>query len=137
VNKPQFPTMLRKMWSGAEVQQWIDDEWEAAWGKLDQQLVEKAAKYDAINTPEIEPFLKAVENEALHQRDRWGTEHDAGKQDTDWIFLIGYLAGKVIKDKDNTLHRIIAVAAACLNWHAAKTGVHTAMRPGIDSNDKE
>ncbi len=24
---PRFPTMLRKMWSGAEVQAWIDDEW--------------------------------------------------------------------------------------------------------------
>ena len=24
---PHFPTMLRKMWSGAEVQAWIDEEW--------------------------------------------------------------------------------------------------------------
>lgn len=24
---PQFPTMLRKMWSGSEVQAWIDDNW--------------------------------------------------------------------------------------------------------------
>ena len=27
---PQFPTMLRKMWSGAEVQQWINEHWDAA-----------------------------------------------------------------------------------------------------------
>ena len=25
---PQFPTMLRKMWSGSEVQKWIDENWE-------------------------------------------------------------------------------------------------------------
>jgi hypothetical protein len=24
---PRFPTMLRKMWSGAEVQAWIDENW--------------------------------------------------------------------------------------------------------------
>ena len=28
--KPQFPTMLRKMWSGGEVQAWIDENWTAA-----------------------------------------------------------------------------------------------------------
>lgn len=25
---PRFPTMLRKMWSGAEVQKWINENWE-------------------------------------------------------------------------------------------------------------
>lgn len=24
---PQFPTMLRKMWSGSEVQDWINENW--------------------------------------------------------------------------------------------------------------
>jgi len=24
---PRFPTMLRKMWSGGEVQSWIDEHW--------------------------------------------------------------------------------------------------------------
>lgn len=24
---PQFPTMLRKMWSGSEVQEWINENW--------------------------------------------------------------------------------------------------------------
>lgn len=24
---PKFPTMLRKMWSGSEVQQWINENW--------------------------------------------------------------------------------------------------------------
>lgn len=27
---PQFPTMLRKMWSGGEVQRWIDEHWNKA-----------------------------------------------------------------------------------------------------------
>lgn len=27
---PKFPTMLRKMWSGREVQAWIDQHWPAA-----------------------------------------------------------------------------------------------------------
>jgi len=27
---PQFPSMLRKMWSGGEVQRWIDEQWHAA-----------------------------------------------------------------------------------------------------------
>ena len=27
LNPPRFPTMLRKMWSGSEVQAWIDENW--------------------------------------------------------------------------------------------------------------
>lgn len=33
---------------------------------------------------------------------------------------------------DKQLHRIITVAAAALNWHAAKLGIYTDMRPGIE-----
>lgn len=92
----------------------------------------KADKYDALNTPEIHDFLKAIENEALHQRDRWSAEHDAGKTDADWFWLIGYLAGKAIHKPEKSLHHIITTAAACLNWHAAKLGTHNGMRPGIE-----
>jgi hypothetical protein len=98
------------------------------------EALEKAAKYDAINTPEINDFLKAIENEALHQRDRWGSEHDAGKTDADWFWLVGYLAGKVINKPEKALHHIITTAAACLNWHSAKLGTHNKMRPGIDGD---
>lgn len=91
----------------------------------------KAALYDALATPEIHDFIVAVEREALHQRDRWGVEHDAGKADTDWYWLIGYLAGKAVLKPEKALHHIITTAAACLNWHAAKLGAHNAMRPGI------
>lgn len=91
---------------------------------------EDAAKYRALNTPEIHDFLLAVEREALHQRERWGAEHDIGKADTDWFWLVGYLAGKAINKPNKILHHIITTAAACLNWHAAKIGTHTKMQPG-------
>lgn len=162
-----------------------------------KRLQEIERKYNAINTPEIAHFLSAVENEALHQRERWGSEYDGGKTDADWFWLVGYLAGKalsaskgpelaryrhrkrggtyeilcVVEDENNRgsslvvyrgeddgklwsrpelqffdgrferlqplpgekiLHHIITTAAACLNWHAAKIGAYTSMRPGID-----
>lgn len=95
------------------------------------ELVRKAALYDAINTPEIDEFLSAVRNEALHQRERWGSEHDAGKTDADWFWLVGHLASKALLKTDKSIHHIITTAAALLNWHAAKVGAHTLMRPGI------
>lgn len=88
-----------------------------------------------INTPHTEDFLYAVMVEAAHQRQRWGTEHDAGKTDADWFWLVGYLAGKAIHpgtDLEKKLHRIIAAAAALLNWHAHASGADTRMRPGIE-----
>jgi len=89
---------------------------------------------DEINTPEIREFTIAIEREAKHQRIRWESGHDAGKTDADWFWLIGYLAGKALnpKTQEKQLHHIITTAAACLNWHSAKIGVHTKMRPGIE-----
>lgn len=91
----------------------------------------KSEKYDAIHTPEIDDFLNSVKNEALHQRERWGASHDEGKTDADWFWLLGYLAGKAFNNPEKILHHIITTAAVCLNWHAAKVGAHTKMRPGI------
>lgn len=89
-----------------------------------------------INTPEVFDFVKAVQLEAAHQRKRWGSDHDAGKSDADWFWLIGYLAGKALHnpgvDAEKQLHRIITIAAAAANWHAAKRG-QTNMRPGIET----
>lgn len=76
-----------------------------------------------INAPEILDFIKAVQLEAAHQRARWGSDHDAGKTDADWFWLIGYLAGKALHNPDKAgaklhelkLHRIIAIAAAACN----------------------
>lgn len=87
-----------------------------------------------FNTPHTDEFLKAVELEALHQRERWAAEHDAGKTDADWFWLIGYLAGKALNKPEKQLHHIITTAAACLNWHAGKTGTDTRMRPGTDQS---
>jgi hypothetical protein len=85
-----------------------------------------------INTPHTNDFLNAVRLEAAHQRERWSVEHDAGKTDADWFWLIGYLAGKALNKPEKQLHHIITTAAACLNWHANKTGASTSMRPGIE-----
>lgn len=94
-----------------------------------------AERYRELATPEVADFLAAVEREALHQRDRWGVENDGGKTDADWFWLIGYLAGKALHKPEKLLHHVITTAAACLNWHAARTGNYTAMRPGIADPD--
>jgi hypothetical protein len=97
-----------------------------------------AAAYRRINTPEISDFLTAVHNEALHQRERWGAQGDAGKTDADWFWLVGYLAGKAIRPGagiEKQLHHIITTAAACLNWHGARVGAYIDMRPGIADPD--
>lgn len=106
-----------------------------------------------INNPHTDEFLEAVKLEAAHQRERWGTDHDAGKTDADWFWLVGHLAGKALHSgtqvevaqfnasyqgqesrrhhTEKRLHHIITTAAALLNWHAARTGADTRMRPGI------
>jgi hypothetical protein len=74
---------------------------------------------ELINTPHTAEFLEAVKLEAVHQRERWGSEHDYGKTDADWFWLVGYLTGKAIHKPEKQLHHIITTAAALLNWHAA------------------
>jgi len=97
----------------------------------------RADKLEALlNTPELKDFIKAVPLEAVHQRERWGVEHDAGKEPEDWFWLLGYLAGKALAavkagDKEKALHHTISSAAALANWHAAILGKNNEMRPGI------
>lgn len=57
---------------------------------------EVALLHAQLNTPHTTDFLEAVRIEAAHQRERWGSEHDAGKTDADWFWLVGYLAGKAL-----------------------------------------
>lgn len=83
-----------------------------------------------INHPHTNSFLDAVRLEAAHQRERWAAEHDSGKTDADWLWLIGHLVGKAIHKPEKQLHHIITTAAACLNWHMQRT-VGNDMRPGI------
>lgn len=104
-----------------------------------QFKADRDAALARLNTPEVKDFAAAVVLEAQHQRARWSTEHDAGKTDADWFWLIGYLAGKALHNPPNEmppndarLHRIITVAAAAANWHAATSGSSNAMRPGIE-----
>lgn len=89
-----------------------------------------------LNTPELHDFSKGVVLEATHQRERWSTDNDAGKQPADWFWLLGYLGGKALRahidgDTEKALHHTISTAAACANWHAAVLG-KTSMRPGIE-----
>jgi hypothetical protein len=110
---------------------------------IDEQAFVLASDYDTakaecdrlnalINNPHTSDFLEAVRTEAAHQRERWASDHDAGKTDVDWLWLIGYLVGKAVHKPEKRLHHIITTAAACLNWHAARSGVDTRMRPGIE-----
>lgn len=144
--------------------------------QVNEQRLRAEAAERLLNTPEIFEFAKAVQLEAAHQRKRWGSDHDAGKTDADWLWLLGFLAGKALHnpaphDQEGAvlfhvhedphtgeplyftpdgcehdgcverrappalakqLHRIVTVAAAAANWHAAKLG-QTNMRPGIAS----
>lgn len=91
---------------------------------------------EVLNTPEVEDFARGVVTEAQHQRLRWGAGHDDGKSPMDWFWLIGYLAQKAATaqlagNTEKAKHHCISTAAAMANWHAAITGEHTAMRPGI------
>jgi hypothetical protein len=90
-----------------------------------------------INTPKTDDFFEAVRLEAAHQVERWGTAHDSGKEQQDWFWLIGYLAGKVLAsaikgDHEKALHHTVSSAAVLLNWHRQLSGESTAMRPGIE-----
>lgn len=93
------------------------------------------------DTPQVADFTEAVRLEAAHQRERWGSEHDAGKSPYDWFWLIGYLAQKaadaaVRGDIFKAQHHTISTAAALANWHTALGGGDDSMRPGIMPSDE-
>lgn len=97
------------------------------------QIAELLAERD---NPQVVDFTSAVALEAMHQRARWGSDHDAGKTPFDWFWLIGYLAQKaadaaVRGDIFKAQHHTISTAAALANWHTALGGGDDAMRPGI------
>lgn len=98
--------------------------------RLHSFVKENGRLADLLNTPELHDFAKAVVLEAAHQRARWPLDHGANKTDEQWFWLIGYLAGKALHNPphpdiaaaDKRLHRIITIAAAAANWHAARLG---------------
>ncbi len=90
-----------------------------------------------INTPEFYDFPKAVSLEAIHQVERWASEHDAGKKPEDWFWLVGYLAGKALHsakmgDAEKAMHHCISTSAALCNWHRHLMSGFSDMRPGIE-----
>lgn len=97
-----------------------------------------AERMDAlINTPHTDEWFEAVRFEAAHQIERWGADHDAGKQPHDWFWLLGYLGGKALAsalrgDTEKAKHHTISSGAMLLNWFRAMTGDSNLMRPGID-----
>lgn len=89
-----------------------------------------------INTPHTHDFLEGVRLEMPHQRERWGSEHDAGKTPADWLWLVAHLTSKALMSLVNgniekAKHHVITSAAALGNWFLAITGADTSMRPGI------
>lgn len=98
-------------------------------------LARALERHRLVNTPETREFLQGVSLEAQHQRERWGSEHDAGKTPFDWVFLVGHLATRaamnyMADNQEKALHHAITTAAACANWHAAMQG-ECDMRPGL------
>jgi hypothetical protein len=107
---------------------------------LKQWTEELRIKYEALqallNTPETEDFDKGVVLEAAHQVQRWSAAEDEGKQPEDWLWLLGYLAGKALAavkagDDEKARHHCISAAAVLRNWHSHIATGHSAMRPGI------
>ena len=108
--------------------------------ELEQKLAAAERERDRLqallNTPELHDFSQGVILEAAHQRERWGSDHDAGKEPLDWFWLIGFLGQKaamaqIAGDPAKARHHTISTAAALANWHAALSGSNSSMRPGL------
>ncbi len=103
------------------------DEFAVEIATRDARIAELEAQ---INTPEVLDFARAVQMEAAHQRLRWGTDHDAGKTDSDWYWLLAHIAGKALhgvgggdNSPEKQLHRIATIAAVAANWHLYRLGI--------------
>jgi len=75
-----------------------------------------------IERPHIASFIEAAVAEAAHQRARWGAAHDAGKNQEDWFWTVGYLAGKSLAaqkagDVQKAKHHLISSAAVLAHWY--------------------
>lgn len=86
---------------------------------------------ELIDTPHTGEFFESVRMESAHQVKRWGTEHDEGKEPTDWLWLLGHLAGKAVVLPEKRKHHIISSAAVLLNWYRRETGDSAAFQPGV------
>lgn len=89
-----------------------------------------------IGRPYVGAWTDEILIEAAHQRDRWGSNHDHGKQPEDWFWLIGYLAGKALAahkvgDMQKAHHHTVSTAAVLAHWAAAIDGNEEVFRPGL------
>lgn len=92
-----------------------------------------------INSPVTNDWIEGVRTEVVHQQERWGNDHDAGKTNPDWFWLVGYLAGKALfaamqGDVEKARHHTISTGAALLNWWrhiggAAPSGINPPVDP--------
>lgn len=113
---------------------------EAAEARIATLTAERDKLHETLNTPHIVEFMQAVIIESGHQRLRWASTHDAGKEPEDWFWLLGYLGGKALSAAKNgdvlkAAHHCISSAAALSNWHSALLGKTNIMRPGIDPEE--
>jgi len=75
----KFPTALRKMWTGQEVQQWLDEyvgrrEWECL---THDEIMQEAEAFEIENVTDVLRFAKMIEarlKEKHHERNRAGTQ---------------------------------------------------------------
>lgn len=91
-----------------------------------------------INCPHNDDWFEGVRIEAAYQQERWSKTSDDGKEPQDWFWLLGFLAGKVLRaeidgDMEKAKHHTISSAAALLNWYRRIAGHSGDMRPGIES----
>lgn len=77
-----------------------------------------------LNTPETVDFIHGVMREAAHQRNRWGNDHDAGKESEDWFWLIGALAGKACRYF--AMDRVFAAEAAVPTFTVSEESMRVA-----------
>lgn len=101
----------------------------------DELRAEVLRLHSLIHTPHTASFMDALTLEAAFQIDHWGTAHDEAKLPEDFFWLIGYLAGKLLRsaimgDLEKAKHHTISVAAVCLNWHRRLQGDDGTFQPG-------
>ncbi len=75
-----------------------------------------------INRPENDDFVRGVSIEAEHQAQRWGDDHDIGKNGWDWFWTIGYLSQKATAafeagDYNKAKHHCVSTAALMKTMH--------------------
>lgn len=90
---------------------------------------------DLIAKPHNDDFVTGLVIEAAHQVERWGEAHDRGKEPEDWLWLLGFLAGKATRahregDIEKAKHHTISSAAVLLQWHSLLSGHGTGFTPG-------